>query len=103
MASRKYLISLLSRSGRVGGRGRISDAMPQCSQAAVDQCFRPGVLIGNAPGSFSVGSHVCFLGGLRGFTFEFRGLVARPPYLGKDRLVGRSTFFFFFSQYKEVG
>ena len=36
----------------------------------------------------SLGDHG-FLG-LRGFAFELRGLVARPPYLGTDRLVGRA-------------
>ena len=33
---------------------------------------------------------IVFLG-LRGFAFEFRGLVARLPYLSTDRVVGRAT------------
>ena len=47
------------------------------------------MLIGNTPGSFYVGYRV--ICGLRGFSFEFRSLLPRPPYLDTDRLVGRST------------
>ena len=74
---------------RVSSCGRIFDGMPQCSQAVVDQCLRPGVLIGNASGSFPVGVQV-FLG-LLGFAFEFRGLLPRPPCLGTNRFVTSPT------------
>ena len=69
-------------------------AVASVPKAVVDQCFRPGALIGNTPGSFSVGDHV-FLG-LRGFAFELKSLAPRPPYHSTDSLVGRSTVTDFF-------
>ena len=89
MASRRYLISLLSRSGtpcqRECGCGRIFAGMPQCSQAVVDQCFHSGVLIGDAPGSFPVGGQVFLC--LRGFAFEVLGLLPRLPCLHTNRFM----------------
>ena len=64
--------------------------MSECVAVAASlKCFRPGVLIGYAPGSLSVKNHV-FLD-LCSFAFELRGLVARPPYLSTDRVVSRTT------------
>ena len=51
-------ISGLAPCQGVCGRGRVSHGLQQRSKAVVDQCFCPGVLIGNAPGSFPVGNHV---------------------------------------------
>ena len=47
------------------------------------------MLLGYAPGSFSVGDQV-FLD-FRSFAYELCGLVARPPYLSTDRFVSRRT------------
>ena len=66
-------------------RGRISDALPQCSQAIVDQGFRPGVCIGDASGSFPVGQQVFLC--LRSLAFEVLCFLPRPPCFDTNRLM----------------
>ena len=74
---------------RVCSRGRLSNTTPQVSQAVVDQSFRPGVLIGDSPGTLSVRDHILL--SLRGFPFELRGLVARLPHFSTSRFMSRLT------------
>ena len=76
-----------SAGQRVRSRGRLSDTTPQSSQAVVDQSFRPGVLIGDSPGTLSVRDHMLL--GLRGVAFELRGLVARLPHFSTNRFMSR--------------
>ena len=67
------------------GLGRFTHRLHQRSQAVVDQGLRPGVLVGDASGSFPVGQQVFLrLGGL---AFEVVCFLSRPPCLDKDRLM----------------
>ena len=55
----------------------------------VNQCFRPGVLVGNTPGSFHVGQQIFLC--LRGFALE---VMSFPPHftcLGTNHFMSRTT------------
>ena len=88
MAQGLYLVAFSVRHSagqRVCCRGRISDALPQCSQAIVDQGFRPGVCIGDASGSFPVGQQVFLC--LRSLAFEVLCFLPRPACFDTNRLM----------------
>ena len=94
MASRRYLISLLSRSGIPQVRECVAAAAsltqhPKFPGLLLTRASALACSLGYSPGTLSVRDHILL--GTRGFAFKLRGLVARLPYFSTNRFMSRTA------------
>ena len=89
ISSLAQALNLITLSVRYPCKSEKVQLRPHLARPLPPQCFRPGVLVGNTPGSFHVGQKIFLC--LRGFALEVMSLPPHFTCLGTNHFMSRTT------------